>query len=66
MKILTAGKFLSFFTGIIYIVKLFFKPSFSVSDILYPANIVFIDGIFFIVFIYVVIKYFKKVQKTEE
>ena len=66
MKILTAGKFLSFFTGILYIVKLFFKTSFSVSDILYPANVVFIDGIFFIIFIYVVIKYFKKGQKTEE
>ncbi len=66
MKILAAAKFLSLFTGILYIVKLFIKSTFSVADILYPANIVFIDGLFFIVLIYVVIRYFKKVQESEE
>ena len=66
LKILTAAKFLSLFTGILYIVKLFIKSTFSAADILYPANIVFIDGLFFIVLIYIVIRYFKKVQESEE
>ena len=66
MKILAAGKFLSIFTGILYTVKLLLNSGFSFSDILYPANIVFIDGIFFIVIIYVLIRYFKKEQDTEE
>ena len=66
LKILTAAKFLSLFTGTLYLVKLLFRPGFSPADILYPANIVFIDGILFIVLIYALSKYFKKKPETEE
>ena len=65
LKILTAGKFLSFFTGILYLVKMLFIPTFSAADILYPANIVIIDGVFFAVLLAVTVKYFKKAS-TEE
>ncbi len=66
LKILAAAKFLSFFTGVLYILKLLIKTSFSAAEILYPANIVFIDGILFIIIIYTVIRYFRKEQESEE
>jgi hypothetical protein len=66
LKILTAGKFLSCFAGLLYIFKLLLPTSFSVSEVLYPANIVFIDSIFFTVLLIATIKYFKAESITEE
>jgi len=66
LKILTAGKFLSCFTGIIYLTKLLFSSRFFSTEILYPANIVFIDSIFFTVLLITTIKYFNAASITEE
>ncbi len=66
IKILAAGKFLSLFTGILFLVKTLFKEDFTVVDILYPANMVFVDGIFFIVFVYILTKSSKELGEAEE
>jgi len=66
LKILTAGKFLSCFAGILYLMKLLFQNNFTGAEILYPTNIVFIDSIFFAVLLIATIKYFNAASITEE
>ncbi len=66
LKILTAGKFIALFSGVLYLIKLFIKNTEGLAGFIFPVNLVLIDTLFFIILLHITAKHFKNYPVSEE